>query len=188
MSRKLLIATLSVFAASFLFLMVPAGVVISQEIQDVYVTNFPDPQRIEGTVSVEGTIRSASLVSTEEIIVSPVNPSDTTRLITGGTLVTDRYPYAVLSLTGHVKGEVTRPGTVGVILIPDEEPVLRPFNEEGQMQFSLEVDAPAVTSHSPYFASASQRFTLAFPRYRMYLYNTSDKTVSVKLYAYLTSD
>ena len=186
MYKKLLIASLSVSAAVLLLMLIPVGTVISQEIMEVLVTNFPDPQRVEGTVAVEGPIRNATLVTLSDITVSPVKPTDTTRLISGGSLLTDGFPYLVLSLSGHVKGTVHRPGTVGVILIPDEEPIIRAFDEEGQMQFPLEVTAPAVSGHSPYFASNPSRFTLAFPKYRLFLYNTSDKTVSVTLYAYLT--
>jgi hypothetical protein len=37
------------------------------------------------------------------------------------------------------------------------------------------------------FGSEAVRQTLAFPTYQVLLYNTTDKTVSVTLYAYLTS-
>ena len=40
---------------------------------------------------------------------------------------------------------------------------------------------------SPYFASTANRVLIGFPRYRTYFYNTSDKTVTVNLYAYLTN-
>ena len=43
-----------------------------------------------------------------------------------------------------------------------------------------------MSSHTPYFASSQPRFTVAFQAYQVYLYNTTDKTVTVDLYAYLT--
>ena len=187
MSRKSLTVSLSVLTAAVLLLMVPTGVAISQELTKVLVTNFPDPQRIDGTVSIKGPIRSAELVTLKDIIVSPVRPEETTRWIESGTLTTDGYSYLVLSLSGHVKGTIGHQGMVGVVLIPDEEPILRAFNEEGQLQFPLEVTTGSVTALSPYFASGSVRHSVAFARYRVFLYNTSDKTVSVNLFAYLTS-
>jgi hypothetical protein len=55
------------------------------------------------------------------------------------------------------------------------------------MQFSTEINAPGVSGAAPYFASNNSRAPIAFPRYRTYFYNTSDKTVTVNLYAYLTN-
>jgi hypothetical protein len=61
------------------------------------------------------------------------------------------------------------------------------FEEKGVMQFATEINAPGVSGAAPYFASQSTRAQVAFPRYRSYFYNTSDKTVTVNLYAYLTN-
>ena len=55
------------------------------------------------------------------------------------------------------------------------------------MQFTAEVAAPGVSVAAPYFASNQNRAPVAFPRYRAYFYNSSDKTVTVNLYAYLTN-
>jgi len=187
MPRKLLVGSLLLVTAVFLILLIPAGVVYSQELMKVFVTNFPDLQRIRGSVVVEGPIQNAELVTLADITVSPVKPTDTTRLISAGSLSTDGYPYLVLSLSGQVKGTVYRAGTVGAILIPEQDPILRAFDEKGRIQFPLEVTASGVSGVSAYFASDPSRFALAFPSYRIFLYNTSDKTVTVNLYAYLTS-
>jgi hypothetical protein len=93
----------------------------------------------------------------------------------------------VLGLQGQIKGEVFRAGTVGVFLLPDEGPIVKAFEEKGVMQFTTEVNAPGVSAASPYFASTANRVQIGFPRYRTYFYNTSDKTVTVNLYAYLTN-
>jgi len=165
---------------------VPAGVAISRDLIEVIVTNFPDPQQIRGTVEVEGPIRQATLVVKRDLVVSPVQANDTNRWIDAGTIVTDGFPFMVLSLNGVVKGQVNRSGTVGAVLIPEDDSVMRAFDLNGQLQFPLEVTAPSVSSSSPYFASQSVRFPVAFPHYHVWLYNSSDKTVNVSLFAYLT--
>jgi hypothetical protein len=53
--------------------------------------------------------------------------------------------------------------------------------------FPLEIGAPLTQGTYRMTATAQERFTLGFPRYRVRLYNTTDKTVSVNLYAYLTN-
>lgn len=162
------------------------GANAARELLDVSVVNFPDPQRIKGAVTIDGPIRHGNLVRFTDIIVPPVKPTDTTRLISAGTIETDGYTHAVLSLSGLTKGDVLRGGSVGVYMIPEEELVLRTFHEAGQVQFPLEVQAGNVTSASPYFSSKTEYQTVGFPRYRVLLWNTSDKTVTVNLYAYLT--
>jgi hypothetical protein len=49
----------------------------------------------------------------------------------------------------------------------------------------LTASLPAGSSQS--FSSNPIRHIIGFPRYRVRLYNTSDKTVSVNLFAYLTN-
>jgi hypothetical protein len=87
------------------------------------------------------------------IMVPPVEPTETTRLVSAGTLTTDGYSNVVLSLYGQVKGSVTRAGRVGALLIPREQRIEEAFNELGQVHFSLEVSAPGITTNTAYFAS-----------------------------------
>ena len=174
-------------AASVVLVFSPPGRVIAQELQSVFVTNFPKVFSISGTVSVDGPVKQAKLAALHEVVVPPVNPKETTRLIQGGVVESDGFTAMVLSLQGQIKGEVYRAGTVGVFLLPDEEPIVHAFEEKGLMQFATEVNAAGVSAGSPYFASSSNRSQVAFPRYRTYFYNTSDKTVTVNLYAYLTN-
>jgi hypothetical protein len=121
------------------------------------------------------------------IMVPPVEPTETTRLVSAGTLTTDGYSNVVLSLYGQVKGSVTRAGRVGALLIPREQRIEEAFNELGQVHFSLEVSAPGITTNTAYFASGQPRYTVGFQSYNVLLYNTTDKTVTVDLYAYLTN-
>jgi len=157
------------------------------EIQRVLVTNFPERQQVAGTVSVEGPVRHSTLQRVKEVLVPPVEPKEIGRLIDGGILTMDGFTSAVLSLNGQAKGKILRSGTVGAILIPEEETVIRAFEEEGLAQFPLEVSASLSTGASRSFASTPVRLTVAFPRYRVRLYNTSDKSVTVGLFAYLTN-
>jgi hypothetical protein len=165
----------------------PPGGVVAQEARSVLVTNFPKVFNVSGAVTVEGPVKQAKMVALREVVVPPVNPKDTVRLIQGGVVESDGFTAMVLSLQGQIKGEVYRAGTAGVFLLPDEEPIVHAFEEKGIMQFAAEVNAAGVSAVNPYFASSSSRYQVAFPRYRTYFYNSSDKTVTVNLYAYLTN-
>ena len=174
-------------AAMAAFVLSPPGSAVAQEVQSVLVTNFPKVFNIDGVVKIEGPLKHARFAAVRDVVVPPVNPKETTRLIQGGIVESDGFTTMVLSLQGQIKGEVFRSGTVGVFMLPDDEPIVHAFEEKGLMQFSTEVTAPGVSGASPYFASNSNRSPIAFPRYRTYFYNTSDKTVTVNLYAYLTN-
>jgi len=187
MSHRMFATLLLCAGGALLLLFTPSGQTLSQNIQSVLVTNFPDVQRIEGQVNVKGAIRLAEMVTFKEIIVPPVDPTETTRLVEAGTLITDGFPNVVLSLHGVVRGDVKRSGDVGVILIPDEKTVQDAFNEQGKIHFSLETAATGVSNVTPFFASKQPRYTVGFESYKVLLYNTTDKTVTANLYAYLTN-
>jgi hypothetical protein len=187
MTRPATPVVLILLVAILLAFLAPAGPLQSQdEVQAVRVTNFPATQQVAGSISVEGVIRHSTTQRLREILVSPVGPRETTRLIQAGTLATDGFTSVVLSLAGQTRAKAARPGAVGALLIPDDEAIVQAFEDEGLAQFPIEIAAPAVTGASLHFASSPERFTIAFPRYRVFLYNTTDKTASVNLYAYLT--
>lgn len=187
MVRRSALVVLGLVAIAVVFLFTPTGQVVSQRISEVFVTNFPHVQRIDGQVSVRGPVKQSRFESFRNITLPPVPREDTTRLVDGGRLVTDGFPSVVLSLHGLVKGHVAKVGAVGAILIPEEETIQEAFEELGIMHFYLETVATGVSSRTPYFASNQPRFTVAFPAYRILLYNTTDKTVSVSVFAYLTN-
>ena len=170
-----------------LALLLPFTPVEPQQVRQVVVTNFPNPQNVRGEVAVTSPIRLAQLVSFRDVLVPPVEPTETTRLVPAGTLRTDGFPNVVLSLQGQVKGEVKRTGKVGAILVPDQAPIQEPFDELGVILFPLEVAAQGVSINTPYCASSQPRYTVGFQAYRVRLYNTTDKTVTVNLFAYLTN-
>ena len=177
-----------VFAASFALLLagaaLPAGGA-GEDPRPVRVVNFPAVQRIEGKVGVDGTVRHASLVTLAELVVQPVEPTETGRLVDGGLLATDGFTSVVLSLEARSAGRALRSGSIGAILIPDEEEITRAFAEDALVLFPLEVSAPLNQGTVRMTAAAQARHTLGFPRYRVRLYNTTDKVVNATLYAYL---
>ena len=187
MPRRVPLVALVLLALPLLLLFLMGSAASNDEIQSVFVTNFPSPQRVAGSVSVEGTIRHASQRRFADLTVPPVNPSETSRLISAGVLEADGFTAVVLALNGASKGRGLKPGVVGALLLPDEESVLRAFEEEGKWEFPLEIKTAAFAGTSPYVSSDAQRFEVGFPRYRVWLYNTSDRTVSVNLYAYLAN-
>lgn len=184
-TKLLVVAAVLGSAAVLVLAWLPAGRDLAQSIEQVLVANFPEVQRVSGEVRVPEPIRHSRFDLQGEVLVPPVGRTDPTQLIGGEALETDGFSRMVVSLFGEVKGRVLRPGQAGVILIPDEAPVLRAFQEEGVYSFPLEVAAP-VTSASAYVSSEPRELTVAFPRYRVYFYNTSDRTVGVHLYGYLT--
>ena len=180
-SSRLALALVAVAGLALL-----AAVQVSEDLAKVLVVNFPDPQRVSGSVSVEGTVRHATFQVYREVVVPPVKPEDVSHLIPAGTLVADGFTAAVLSLAAVPRGATLRPGAVGVLLVPEEESILRAFEEERFAQAPMEVRALPVGAAARYFASDPTRFEVAFPRYRILLYNLSDKAVSASLYVYLT--
>lgn len=180
----LLVAAATVGAASF----VPAPVEAQtgSSGRAVAVTNFPDLYRVEGEVSIRGPIRSGSLVTLRDVLVPPVGRTDSTRLVNAGTITTDGFANVVVALAGQVKGDV-KGGTIGVLLVPEDETVVRALDEQGQFLLALEAKATGVTGRPAYFGSEPSRFAVAFPRYRVLLYNATDKTAAVTVYAYMTN-
>ncbi|HZM71354.1 MAG TPA: hypothetical protein VFB95_13430 [Candidatus Cryosericum sp.] len=184
--RAILLAVL-VIAAAVILAATPAGRAAAREIQQVFVTNFPEVQRVSGAVSVDGPVRHASLVSIKDIRVPPVEPKETGRLIDGGVVSMDGFTSVVISLSGQTQGKVVRSGAVGAILVPEEETITTAFDEDGQIQFPLQVSAVLTSLPLRSFASQQERFTVGFPKYRVHLYNTTEKTATVSLFAYLTN-
>jgi len=185
MKKTFLVALL--LAAGVALILSPPGAAVVEEGRSVLVTNFPKVFPVNGTVVIEGHIKHSKFAALRDVVVSPVKPKDSVRLIQGGIVECDGFTGMVLGLQGQIKGEVFRAGTVGVFLLPDEPSIVSAFEEKGLMQFSTEVSAPGVSAGSPYFASPASQVPIGFPRYRTYFYNSTDKTVTVNLYAYLTN-
>jgi len=164
----------------------PAGGT-GEEPRPVRVVNFPAVQQVKGQVGIDGTVRHAALVTFADLVVPPVEPSETGRLVDGGILPAEGFTSVVLSLGARAGGRALRSGSVGVILIPDEAEITRTFEQDAQLLFPIEINAPLTQGTYRMTAASQSRQTLGFPRYRVRLYNTTDKVVNATLYAYLTN-
>ncbi len=175
----------AIIAAAALLAVLPSRGQSEDEASAVRVINFPRTQRISGDVVITEPIRQASLISLPDIEVPPVKPADPRRLIAAGTITTDGFTGAILSLSVEARGQIVTPAEVGAILVPDEEPIIKVMEERGQLQFPLEVKAMP-SAGALYFASEPARVVVGFPRYRVLIYNATGRTVTVSLFAYLT--
>jgi hypothetical protein len=168
-----------------------------EKAQPVFVVNQPETVKvegqvrlvgpIEGEVSIRGPIPQGKAITIGEVEVPPVQKTDVTRLVRAGTVDTEGFAAMVVSLAGMQRSAPTKAGDVGVILLPAEELPTRAWEEQGQLLFAVESHALSSPGSPPYFASQPLRATVAFPRYRVLLYNASDRTVAVTVYVYLTN-
>jgi hypothetical protein len=170
-----------------LLLIQPSAPTAAEPPEQVMVTNFPEVQRVTGRVTVPEPIPGSALVRRLDVIVPAVDRAATTQLVETGEVDATGFTHAVLGLRGEVQGNLLRDGVAGAILVPDEEPVIRALLEEGRYEFPLEVQAPVLRAERGLFASDQPRHVLGFPRYRIFLYNTSDRSVEADLYIYLTN-
>lgn len=184
MSRKVV----QTLAAVVLFgIALGAGAEAAREILDVRIVNWPKTQNVRGTVEIDGPIQQAEQIRFEEVLVTPVSRGATGRLIEAGAVDADGFSKLSLSVVGEISGEALQPGELGVVLVPDTERILRAFREDGLFLFPLEVTAPIRGGQQIYLAGGPARFDLAFPQYRVFLYNTSDKAARVDLHLYASS-
>ncbi len=184
--RKRLTVAAAALAALALFLFSPwLDAHSRQPSRIVEVSNLPEVVQIEGKVSVVGTIDHGDFSRRLSLIVPPVGRHEVNDLVVAEALETEGFSHVGLSLQGEVRGTVLRAGAVGAVLVPDEEPVLKAMREYGALQFPLEVTTTLAQGHDAVF-SAQQHLALGFPRYRIYLYNSTDRTLDVNLYLYLT--
>jgi hypothetical protein len=154
---------------------------------DVNVKNFPEKQEVKGSVSVEGSISHAKYFKKEGVVVPTSRRNELGELISAGTVETDGFTKVTMSLQGEIKSGSFTPGTVGVLLIPDEEPIVRSLREAKRVQFPIEGVARLKTGDPTFFESEQTQQRIAFPRYRVYLYNTLNRSVEANVYLYLSN-
>ncbi|MDH3284736.1 MAG: hypothetical protein OEQ13_08340 [Acidobacteriota bacterium] len=152
----------------------------------VFVMNFPGVQTVRGEVEVRGLGSFGSLFETGALNVTPVKRHVTTRLIDGGVIETEGFSHVVLSLSGEIRGELTRAGTIGAILIPDTEESEKYLKTKGVFLFPEEVVTTLQVGGESVFMAGPRRVVVAFPRYRVLFHNSTDKTVIANLAAYRT--
>jgi hypothetical protein len=185
MSKKTLVLFLFLSIVLLLYAITSTSAVGAQELMRALVINLESPHPIEGQVSVVGTVRHATVVRIKDVVVSSARRDDPPQWIDAGSVETDGFTELVLSLQGQIKGSVSQVGTVGVVLVPDEEPFLQALSER-VVQLPLEVTAE-VTPEAVFFSGSESLLPIAFPSYRVFLYNTSGQGAEVNVYLYLTN-
>ncbi len=166
----------------------PARAQRSQPAQEVEVVNFPQVQRVDGRVGVHGSVKveeavPAALATTAVVLVEPTRGRSPAAMVFAGSLDSAGWRHAVLSLAGEARGRGGA-GAVGAVLVPHTDLASRAF-EDQRLLFPMEVVAE-VEESSLWVSSGQPEVRLGFPRYKVYLYNTSERTVAVTFSAYLT--
>ncbi|MCK9419828.1 MAG: hypothetical protein M0R70_10670 [Nitrospirae bacterium] len=151
---------------------------------DVHVNNFPELQQIKGSVSIEGTTK---FITREGLVVPTSQRAELPEMVYAGTIETDGFTSLLISLQGEMRSEVFSSGTIGVLLIPDEMPILRILRDAKRIQFPIECKVQAKSGDPIYFESEQVQQRIAFTRYKMYLYNTANKSAEANVYLYLSN-
>jgi len=120
----------------------------------------------------------------ERIVVPPVHRSDTTQLIEAGTIETDGFSELVFSFGGEFKEGVPESGRVGAILIPDHPVFEYLLFNEGRIVFPLEIEVQISPETGRIFVSEQIVANIAFPAYRIFMYNETLSGTSVSLFVY----
>jgi len=152
----------------------------------VWVVNFPDQQTVSGDVRISEPVPVSRIQRFEDVVVTAVSRQQTSQLVLAGTLETAGFSTVVLSLAAEIQGTVPRTAEIGVILVPEEDVALRAL-KDGYLLFPIEVTAKVPAEAPPYVASTPEKHELAFPRYRVYLYNSGKRTARVQVFALLRS-
>jgi hypothetical protein len=119
--------------------------------------------------------------------VSPSGPTDVADWTDAGTLDVSGFAFVTLSLGGYVQGRIASVGTVGAVLIPDQTEAAAALHDYNVQQFPLGVVARVAPTDAAIFQSPQTNVRVGFPRYRVYLYNSTSRTSQVVLYAYLNN-
>jgi hypothetical protein len=161
----------------------PAGA----QTEKVHVVNFPEVQSIQGTVEMNEPAPGTRFAQIHENVVAPADPADAINLILAGTLDARGFRSAVLSVAGQIKSNYPGQGAVGALLVPDTPFFRTAFEEDGEALLSLRVEARVDSENGDYFAVSPPPHHLAFPSYKVYFFNTTERPASVSLYAYLAN-
>ncbi len=183
--RHFVLILAAVLILLLLIIFPPWGTSLSQPPTEVVIANLPAVQRIEGEVSIVGVVRQAELQRRLGLIIPSVAREDVTDLIEVAGVTTDGFSEVTVSLHGEARGNVEQEGWVGVVLVPDEPAVREMLNDRGAFHFPIEVKAK-LDRKGPSHFDVQQRFDLGFARYKVYLYNSTDRTVDANVYLYLT--
>lgn len=151
---------------------------------EVSVKNFPELQQVKGSVSIEGTTKS---IIKEGLVVPTSQRAELSEMVYAGTIETEGFTSLLISLQGEIRSDVFSSGTIGVLLVPEERSILRILREAKRVQFPIECKAHTKSGDPIYFESEQVQQRIAFSRYKMYLYNTTNKSAETNIYLYLSN-
>jgi hypothetical protein len=103
--------------------------------------------------------------------------------VEAGTVAADGFSQIEITLGGEFKEGVPPTGTIGALLVPDTDPFLAVFRTEGKILAALEVKVE-VKGGGRFFISREARARVAFPRYRVFLYDETNSGAAVWVYVY----
>lgn len=181
MRRTLVLA--SFLAVTLALCAVPGQRAVATAPEPVEVTNFPAIQKVTGNVVVTEPVPQTRL-ETRQALVSPAELADISNLTEVGRLSAEGFSHVTLGVAGTLQGNAPR-GAVGVLLVPDVPDITTAMRTYGVIQFPLRVEAAVAPSRAGLFSSDSFTFRLAFPRYRVFFYNSTPRSAETTLYAYL---
>jgi hypothetical protein len=144
-------------------------------------------QQVKGAVSIDGTMSHSRYLKREGLTVPTSRRNEVSELTHAGIVETEGFTSISVNLQGEIKSGSFVPGTVGVVLIPDEEPVLRSLREAKRVQFPIETVAHAGSGDTTFSNAEQVQQRVVFPRYRIFLYNTINKAVEANVYLYLSN-
>ena len=155
-----------------------------QEITRTVVVNLESPHPISGDVSISNPIPHSRLARMLDVVAAPASRDEPGLWSEVGVVDTSGFSTAVLSLHGQLRGSTVGGGEVVLVLVPEEENVLRAL-AEGEPHLTLDASAEPLPGDALYFSGSSERLALGFPSYRVFVYNTTERSASVDVYVYL---
>lgn len=151
---------------------------------DVRVNNFPETQQVRGSVLIEGTTK---YITKENVIVPTSRRAELAEMVNAGTVETDGFTSLLISLQGEMRSDVFSSGTIGVLLVPDESAIMRALRDAKRVQFPIECKVRVKSGDPVYFESEQVQQRIAFSRYKVFLYNTMNKSAEANVYLYLSN-
>ncbi len=139
---------------------------------------------LASTASPAWSQDSGWFVSFERESVSQIPRTDTARFQEIGTIETDGFTEMRISIGGEFKDVVPKGGMVGVVLIPDIPPFPYLLESEGHIVFAVEANVSVGAQTGPLFFAEPVVAKIAFPAYRVYLYNDTTSVANVSVYIY----
>jgi hypothetical protein len=185
LSKKNIVAGVFLLTILWLHWTASTKTVDAQNEARTVVVNLGTPHPISGQVTINGPIQHAAIVRIKDAVVSSVSRDDIASWTLAGEVDTTGFTSMNLSIQGQMRGIVSDGGLIGVILIPDEESIGQALSE-GVVQLFLEATAP-VSVGANHFDASAPWLPIAFPKYKVYLYNTTEHGASTNLFFYLTN-